>query len=781
MKVKFLTASLLLMALTASAQSKLSISDKMRLRELKMEQRNPNIFQFTRKTPTTVNETLGVPATHALAIARLADGVTEEDLKAQGVNVLRCSYGFAFISVPVDDAERVASLKSIKNIQLERRVQQKLKYAREDTGVDKIHQGIGLSQAYTGKGVVCGIVDNGFDLNHINFLDANGEPRVKYFETVDVNNTTSTNIEDIIKRTYYNTPDQIKDYTRDYSDTYHGTHTMGIMAGGYRGNANAALLTADHREATVADIANPYYGVAYDADLCAASCSSLTDIQIAVAVEDLLYYAEYVKKPIVINLSLGTNQGSHDGKATVCQYFDVLAKELNAKIVMATGNEGDEKIAATKTFTADDNTFQTFITGDSVELAEGTIYVRSGQLDIYSNSLTPFKTFQVVIYNTDRNSIVKRYDIDINDETMATGKYWCSSNYQEYDDDIVDVLFDKYFSGYVGLYWDKDKTIGRAVCSVSFEIIDNPEKNPEGKYKVGVFVEGEDGQRLDAFAAGYYYGMSNFGIDGWQDGSCNGSISDMACGKSTLSVGSYNTTDAWGQLDGYAYGQPEENIVEGEVTPFSSYGTLIDGRNLPDVLAPGAFIVSSMNRYYMTENGLGDREDMLSAVASVDGKDYPFAWAAGTSMACPMVTGIVALWLEADPDLTIEDIRDIIRKTSRMDDAMKRAEDPVKVGYGKIDAYEGLKEVLRRKGDSGVKGVAADDNRLLVTQSGERQVKVFLAGANSINAEVFTMAGVKVLSQKTAGDEAILNLDGKNKGSYVIRVNGKQSKCILVK
>ena len=184
-----------------------------------------------------------------------------------------------------------------------------------------------------------------------------------------------------------------------------------------------------------------------------------------------------------------------------------------------------------------------------------------------------------------------------------------------------------------------------------------------------------------------------------------------------------------------------------------------------------------MNRYYLevNENTFGN----FSAVANVNGVDYPYAWAAGTSMACPMVSGIIALWLEADPTLSMEDIRDIIRQTSRMDEDMLEA-DPVKVGAGKIDAYEGLKEVLRRKA-AGIQGVQADDNRLVVSQAGERGVKVFLAGAKKLRAEVFTMSGVKVLEQTTNGDEALLDLSGKNKGSYVIRVNGKQSKCILVK
>ena len=213
MKFKFFTASLLIMALSATAQSHLGIADMVRIRQLKMEQRKPELFQFTRQTPKTVNEMLGVPQTHALAIVKLADGATEADLKAQGVNVLRTSFGFAFISVALDDAERVASLKSITNFQMERPMEQKLKYAREDTGVDKIHQGIGLSQAYTGKGIVCGIVDNGFDVNHLNFKDENGNSRLKYFEVVDTKQGQT--IEEMIKRAVYNAPEKINEYKTD--------------------------------------------------------------------------------------------------------------------------------------------------------------------------------------------------------------------------------------------------------------------------------------------------------------------------------------------------------------------------------------------------------------------------------------------------------------------------------------------------------------------------------------------------------------------------------------
>ena len=777
--MKFVFASLLITtALSAQAQTKLGISEQVRLRELKSELRKTDVFQYKKSTSQRAKELLGVNPSYALAIAQLAEGTTEEELKAQGVNVIRSRSGFAFIAVPLDDAERVAATKGIKRIQFERPVQQKLKYARFDTGVDKIHEGIGLSQAYTGKGIVCGIVDQGFDLNHINFLDENGDPRVKYFERVGYNYNYKNPTDPIAERTIYNTPDAIRSYQTDATTTYHAAHTMGIMAGSYKGTAKTASLTDTEPYVAIDDIPVPFYGVAYDADIVAANCEEYTDILIAIAVEDLLGYAEAYNKPMVVNLSLGTNQGSHDGKAVVCQFFDVLVDELNAKIVMATGNEGDQKIAANKTLTAEDNLFQTFITGDTFKTEQGDIYVRSGQVDIYSNDLKPFKSLQAIVWNTSRGRISKRYTLDINEETLGSGKYWCSSSdYQDYDSDVVDATLAQYFSGTIGLFCEVDSSLGRSHCIVSFDLVDNAEKNIDNNYKIGFIVEGEAGQRVDAFTVGYFHGLSSYDIDGFTDGSCNGSVSDMACGKRTLSVGSYNTSEGWAQLDGYRYSQDNAAIVLGKVSPFSSYGTLIDGRNLPDVVAPGAYIISSMNRYYLevNENTFGN----FSAVANVDGEDYPYAWAAGTSMACPMVSGIIALWLEADPTLSMEDIRDIIRQTARMDEAMLEA-DPVKVGAGKIDAYEGLKEVLRRKA-AGIQGVEADDNRLVVSQAGERGVKVFLAGAKKLRAEVFTMAGVKVLEQTTNGDEALLDLSGKNKGSYVIRVNGKQSKCILVK
>ena len=125
-------------------------------------------------------------------------------------------------------------------------------------------------------------------------------------------------------------------------------------------------------------------------------------------------------------------------------------------------------------------------------------------------------------------------------------------------------------------------------------------------------------------------------------------------------------------------------------------------------------------------------------------------------------------------------MQDIIAQTAVIDDDLRGA-DPVQVGAGKFDAYAGLKEVLRRRAQSGVREAQAAGSRLVVSQRGERMVSVFLPGANALQVEVFSLAGVPVLRGEAQGDEALLDVSSLQRGSYVIRVNGKLSKCFVLK
>lgn len=115
------------------------------------------------------------------------------------------------------------------------------------------------------------------------------------------------------------------------------------------------------------------------------------------------------------------------------------------------------------------------------------------------------------------------------------------------------------------------------------------------------------------------------------------------------------------------------------VADFSSRGpTKIDGITKPDVIAPGVSIYGP----------LSPGADMDVPELPHVGQDY-FAMS-GTSMATPMVAGLAAVLLQANPSLSQADIKDIIVKSA--DDYLK--DDKNAKGAGVINAEKALQLAL---------------------------------------------------------------------------------------
>ena len=86
---------------------------------------------------------------------------------------------------------------------------------------------------------------------------------------------------------------------------------------------------------------------------------------------------------------------------------------------------------------------------------------------------------------------------------------------------------------------------------------------------------------------------------------------------------------------------------------------------------------------------------------------YPYGAMSGTSMSCPTVSGIIALWLQADPTLTLDEIKEVLAATSRNDEFT--AASPIKWGYGKIDAAAGIEYI---KGMTSISTVSHDNPKV---------------------------------------------------------------------
>lgn len=771
----FLFASVAIAALASG--EKLDLRSLADIRLHKLQTSAPNRLKAKGKASE-----LHVSKPVSLAFITLEEGFQPSDLEKEGVEVLTCRGNIALVKTCIDDASRISELKAVKAMSLQKKINISMNLARSASGVDFIHQGSkeqGLKVPYTGAGVITGIVDQGIDAHHINFRLPDNSSRIGYLAHLRYNAAGTG-----IAETHYDETN-IAEFTTDVASAYHGTHTLGIMAGGYNGPVKVAKPWDNPAVPQPAELITEdckYYGVAPGSNI-AVSCGDLADGFIAYGLDYIAGYAEYAKRPIVYNLSLGSSTGAHDPSTQMAQFLDAIGE--TGIVCVSAGNEGDLKIALKKTFSQEETSFKTMIhpylyTYDPADPESATI--RYGSISIYSNDATPFK-LQAVIYNKKRGYRAALRMPVVGDNI---GTYYCSSSdYQMDSSDIIgDATFIKAFEGFVGVGGKIDEQTGRYYGMVDYYTINNIVSNLEDDYVLGFEVEGVPGQTIECYGDGQNTWMESYSQDGFTDGSMDGTISDLAVGHNILVVGSYNTRQEWTCLDGGTNAYPEASFAPGEVSGFSSFGTLSDGRQLPHVCAPGSAIISSVSwpfaRLAAEEYGDGYLDYMCQAKMEEENRVNYWKQEVGTSMSTPFVAGSIALWLEANPDLTIEDVKEIVAATAVRDKQVDDTKEQTRWGAGKFDALAGLKEAIRRA--SGVRGVEADahNDRLILSKTGSNRFNVFVGGSDGLDIKVFTTDGSTVYSGHYPDDEAIIDLSQLTKGIYILNVNGQHSQKIIL-
>lgn len=217
--------------------------------------------------------------------------------------------------------------------------------------------------------------------------------------------------------------------------------------------------------------------------------------------------------------------------------------------------------------------------------------------------------------------------------------------------------------------------------------------------------------------------------------------------------------------------------VQGQIAPFSSYGQTGDGRQLPHVAAPGAQIVSAYSQFYFDEAKM--EKDRTCAFSETFGRKNAYYPMQGTSMATPFAAGVIALWLEANPNLTITDVQNIIKETS--DPMTSSVEDIKRFGAGKINAIKGIVAAL----NTFIKGTIADqaDKNLMYTLSG-KQLTVVIPGVENYGVQLVNLQGATVLATTAQGNTADLDATGIADGIYLLTADtnaGKVTRKIVLK
>ena len=711
---KLLLSLIVAFAMTATAQNKIELTSMGKYHQFKKEVTKAR----AKAAPGSKEKTVGV-------LVEMNQGYTVGQLegKVQRIAFDRGTLGKVYVTL--SQLDRLNTLAEVKRIAFEQKLQRRLDKAAPAMKTDLVHQGAdGLPQQFTGKDVMVVVYDDGFDPNHPMFLDADGKSRV--LAVVTKNDKDDEDF--VVVR-----DDEIASFTTDSEEETHGCHVAGIAAGKYTdGNI--------HLE-----------GSAPDANIIFI-CSNLVDkSEMADMVGKL---RKSLGKPVVVNISLGDNSGMHSDKSIDCMLLDEVAEKDSIIFCIAAGNEGEDNIVQRKELSGSADEMKSF-----VQLPEWQFNYMD---DIYfeGKGAHPFKVTPVVF--------------DWATGTAADTLKAMTGNIDgEYAEDEREYIIG---NSTIKLTTKVDARLNTTTGNYETLFNYNLENSTESLVSlyIGYIVTGIDGEPTTVTA--YVGTNSTLGVVGnedWQeDITTDGTINTLACGNHTIAVGNYITRYLTTKTKGFDNVLDPTLVKDGDMEPSSSWGTLYDGRSFPHIAAPGTNVISSINSYNTEESD----PDVTYYSTTSNGRDYHFTGYTGTSMATPAMTGVVALWLEADPTLTVDKVCTIAMDTAIVDDNVRNATFPVQFGAGKIDALAGLKRVLAEAPTSVKELNERGGKNILIELKGDRTISVFAANETQLNATLYTTGGRTVRQLSTSGNTLDINVP--SAGVYVLKVGGQKSAAV---
>ena len=599
-----------------------------------------------------------------------------------------------------------------------------------------VYAGEQLPQPYTGSGVVVGVMDIGFDLTHPNFFSAD-QSHYRIARLWDqLGHSEGTDL-----GTFVEGREALISYghTVDGLLLGHGTHTAGTAAG------------SGH--------ATPYRGMAFDSELCLVANATSNNMELIPEEEQPLYtsatdalgfkyifdYAQSVGKPCVVSFSEGAID-SYYGDSEL--YDEVLASMVGPGriLVASAGNDGERKQFFHKPATEECGTF-----------------IRGPRDKAYIMCATPARVgLRTVIYHQKPDTISFVLDaataptdtIEVNDTLqLSSGQY----------------VFQ--FVSYPSRF-----DVGVRAC----EMLITAPSIIGLQVPVSVEVTGKEGEADFHLLVGT---MSQNSINPLlTSGEATHQVLSPGSAPAVICVGATTHRNTFVNTSGNR--QTSGEVGNGALAAYSSRGPTLDGRTKPDVVAPGTFVMSSYNHFFLNDNpdNFFHRWTIARTDFAPDGGaavSYPWGADEGTSMSTPVVSGAIALWLEACPSLTPEQVKDVLAATCKPV-VLPSGEMPLQwpnnfAGYGEIDVYAGLVEVLNRY-VTGIDTISRHQPAAVGCRLSADgfHVSIDASVAEPVTLRLFSVGGQLVASRHVCGGgETVIPMTAAGSGVYVLQSQSK--------
>ncbi|MDR1345386.1 MAG: S8 family peptidase [Bacteroidales bacterium] len=591
-----------------------------------------------------------------------------------------------------------------------------LNRAVSDGRVDSVWKGIGLPEGFSGKDVIIGITDWGFDYSHPVFYDT-AMNRYRILGAWDQFRNEGPAPQSFNYGTEIMGKDRLLQYQSDTSNVYfygyHGTHVASIAGGAGAGT--------------------PYRGVACDADLLLVTF--LVDEQAVIDGFNWMFEkAQEVQKRLVINMSWGLYyMGNMDGSGRLAETMQQLS-EQGVVFVTSAGNNGDVYFHLSHTFSGDADTLKSVVNFDNM----GHYAFWGQSVSMTSSPNTPF-SFALHVMNSGFGA-------------LATTPFYSTEGGDRYIDTFLVVNADTVF--YNIAIETEDPYSHRP--EVRFRV-----KKSQANYKMGLMATASAGEFHAFNVVELTTDVGNWGDAFVANAAWPGSVAgDRKYGLGMPASVECAITVAAHQSE---YRAGSGNLLYGNIAYFSSHGPTIDGRIKPEISAPGYEVGAALSSYTTEYSGSTLR------TITFNNRSYKFVPLSGTSMSSPFVAGVTALILQVNPHLSAAQVKQIIIETARQDSWTGQQGAEAWFGNGKINAYAAVQKALQTVGTDRYP-VAESRYAVFPNPAAESCYVTVQNNLSTVKAELLDMTGRTVRAEQFAAGVNTLNLSGLPPALYMLKL-----------
>ena len=513
---------------------------------------------------------------------------------------------------------------------------------RNETGVNKVWSDLGIK----GNGVIVAILDRGIDYTHPDFTNEDGTTRILYiFDLTDnsgANNSNNPyNVGTIYDEAQINSALSSGTLLATRDAVGHGTSTTGLAAG--NGKASNGLYTGMAPNSKIIIVKTTTEGApAHDGEPAEAPFYNPDLIQTAITF--VKTKAREMDMPVVMLANFGSVGGPMDGTSSLSRMIDSEFGAEHPGQIFVSGSSDDGGL--------DNHAAGTIAQGQTIDIK-------------IKNTSTQLR---LDLWYSDND----KFDVEIVTPTKTSGPFLSPATNQ-----IRDQQFENEFSYYhngsdVDFFGAENN---KREIMIDFKTAGNFTLRLTGtQISDGGFHASLNPSRIFAGSGNIF---ESFAVPGY-------TVWDLASAHNNIVPNSYVIRQNWLDINGISRTDIGNEVGEGDLWVGSGVGPTYDERLGMTVSVPGNSNIST----YAERSYFASFPHVL-----INGGEGKYGMQSAVSGAAPVLTGIIALMLEANPLLNSVEVKEILQNTARSDNFTGTTPNP-NWGYGKVDAFAAVSEVI---------------------------------------------------------------------------------------